>query len=213
MVTITFCFKTSTLGRKPFSLVDANNDFLLQLQGLSERKAGFLAVFRRFFSYVFPGILLGWFSDVTKWRSTKKHVMKMHALLDEEKRTCSMRHWSYDVTTERKSLWSKSPPEIENCSFCFEIKPTHFDNNFETQNRHVTQATKQTTKRLKTNFVWGIGPSWGGEICWFLVHRCFSFQTMSRAKQPRSIQKIEGNMWLDSGEVLVIQQQLVPRYI
>ena len=56
MVTITFCFKTSTLGRKPFSLVDANNDFLLQLQGLSGRKAGawrFSAGFFRIFFRIF----------------------------------------------------------------------------------------------------------------------------------------------------------------
>ena len=127
------------------------------------------------FWYVFPGYFAGMIFRCHIWRSKKN--MKMHALLDEQKRTCSMRHWSYDVTTKRKSLWSKSPPEIENCSVCFEIKPTNFDNNFEKHNRHVTQATKQPTKqptkRLKTNFVWGIGPSWWCEICWLVVHRCF----------------------------------------
>lgn len=85
VVTITFCFKTSTLGRKPSSLVDANNDFLLQLQGLSERKAGAwrFSAFFVFFSEVdgmfFPDVLrvLVCFSRIFCWDDFQMSHMKI----------------------------------------------------------------------------------------------------------------------------------------
>ena len=135
----------------------------------------FSAVF--FFSEVdgmfFPDILrvLVCFSRIFCWDDFQmSHMkinknMKMHALLDEQKRTSSMRHWSYDVTTERKSLWSKSPPEIENCSFCFTTSRNRTDMWPKRPNRPPNASRQTSSEALVLPVVC--------EICWLVVHRCF----------------------------------------
>ena len=214
MVTITFCYKTSTLGRKPSSLVDANNDFLLQLQGLSERKAGawrfsagfffpkLMVCFSRIFCgfwYVFPGYFAGMIFRCHIWRSTKTWRCMHFWMNKKELVQCGIEAMMWQQNGNLYDL--NHLPKSKTVAFALQLRETEPTRDPSDQTDHRTPQDKLRLRHW--SFLWCVR-----FVDWWCI--VVSFQTMSRAKQPRSIQKIEGKMWLDSGEVLVIQQQLVP---
>lgn len=151
------------------------------------------------FGMFFPDILLGWFSDVT-YEDQRKTWRCMHFWMNKKELVqCGIEAMMWQQNGNLYDL--NHLPKSKTVAFALQLRETEPTRDPSDQTDHRTPQDKLRLRHW--SFLWCVR-----FVDWWCI--VVSFQTMSRAKQPRSIQKIEGKMWLDSGEVLVIQQQLVP---
>ena len=173
--------------------------FFSNFKACLEEKRG-VAVFRRFFFRIFLGGIFGWDDFQMSHMKINKN-MKMHALLDEEKELlqCGIEAMMWQQNGNLYDL--NHLPKSKPVAFALQLRETEPTCDPSDQTDHQTPQDKLRLRH------------WSFLRMWDLLISCaslFHFKRCPERNSLGSIQKIEGKMWLDSIEVLVIQQQLVP---
>ena len=162
---------------------------------------------RRFFSYFFSGYFAGMIFRCHTWRSTKTWRCMHFWMKKNELVQCGIEAMMWQQNGHLYDL--DHLPKSKTVAFALKKNlPTLTTTSRNRTDMWPKKPNRPPNASRQTSSEALVLPEDVRFVDWWCI--VVSFQTMSRAKQPRSIQKIEGKMWLDSGEVLVIKQQLVP---